>query len=87
VKTRIDINDVKRLLARRDEINRLELKDIAWMDGDKEIDIPLERLEQWRFVGLSNLCFVEFGMHEHGFEDADEVFYNSLGSKMFKENG
>jgi hypothetical protein len=73
VKIKIDVNEVLALRKRMDEINSIELKDIIWMDGEKEISIPPERIERWRFVGLNNTCFVEMGLHDNG-EEFDKEF-------------
>lgn len=56
--TRIDINEIKRLTDRLDEINRLPLTEIEWMDGDKPLEIAAGAIDEWRFVGLSNEAFI-----------------------------
>lgn len=55
---KIDINEIRKLEARRQEINALDFDSIVWMEGDKEIQISKEKREEWRYIGLSNWGFV-----------------------------
>lgn len=61
---KINIEEVLDAQSTRDQINRLDIKDIEWyLDGEKVI-IADETLEEWRFTGLSNTDFVNFCIPE-----------------------
>ncbi len=66
--TKVNANEILRIIDRLDEINVLELKDIQWVDdNDNAIAITPEQLEEWKFTGLANSFFVEaviFGKEE-----------------------
>jgi hypothetical protein len=57
---KINADEILRLKARMKEINDLKLEEIEWVnDKGDTIVIDKETLDHWRFVGLSNCCFVE----------------------------
>jgi hypothetical protein len=63
---RIDVEEIIKLQARRREINALDLKDITFYRDGKPVEIPDEAIEEWRFVGLSNIDFVGEVILEEG---------------------
>lgn len=61
---KINIEEVLDAQSIRNQINRLDIKEIEWyLDGEKVI-IADETLEEWRFTGLSNTEFVNFCIPE-----------------------
>ena len=66
---KIDINEVKALKSRLREINKLEFRDIVWVDGDKELEIPKQFSDDWEFTGLNNADFIYTGFYLEGFCD------------------
>lgn len=56
---KIDINEIRKLMVKRDQINAIPFNEIEWMDGDTPLDITPEIAERWRFIGLCNTSFVE----------------------------
>lgn len=61
---KINIEEILAAQERRSEINTTDIKDIQWYLEGKEIVIPSETLEDWRFTGLSNTDFVNFCIPE-----------------------
>ena len=57
--TRIDIEEIIALQARRREINALDLKDVKFFKDGKPVEVTPEQIEEWSFIGLSNIDFVE----------------------------
>ncbi len=61
MKIQVSVEEVIRLQERLCEINRPNLRDIEWVDDQGNvIPCPDEVVDRFRFVGLSNGCFVEF---------------------------
>lgn len=62
----VDINEILEMYRRRREINAVDLRDIQWMNGDKPVEIPADIIEHWRFIGMTNCCFIETGYYKNG---------------------
>jgi hypothetical protein len=62
--TRVDFEEVQRLLERRREINRLNFSDIEWFKDGQRIEVPANVQEEFRFTGLANTDFVEIDFAE-----------------------
>lgn len=61
---KINIEEILDAQSTRNQINRLDIKEIEWyLDGQK-VTISDETLEEWRFTGLSNTDFVNFCIPE-----------------------
>lgn len=61
---KLNIEDILDAQSTRNQINRLDIKEIEWyLDGEK-VNISDETLEEWRFTGLSNTDFVNFCIPE-----------------------
>lgn len=60
----IDIEEVQRLQARLIEINKLPFEEIVWYQNGRQIEISDEKLHDFKFIGLSNTCFVELGLYD-----------------------
>jgi len=61
---KINIEEILDAQSTRNQINRLDIKEIEWyLDGEK-VTISDETLEEWRFTGLSNTDFVNFCIPE-----------------------
>ena len=57
--TEIAIEEVQALIARVREINRIEFNEIEWTKDGKPMDIPENIREEFQFIGLSNVAFIE----------------------------
>lgn len=55
---KVNIEEVQALKARLLEINLTNLSDIEWFKDGKKLDIAPEVLEEWKFIGLSNVEFI-----------------------------
>lgn len=80
-KTKIDINEVLNLEKRKNEINALELDDIIWMDGDKEVEVLEGSRKYFKFIGLSNINFISMGLYN------DKEFAGELVELFGKNDG
>lgn len=61
---KLNIEDILAAQTRRNQINKMDIKDIEWyLDGEK-VTVSDETLEEWRFTGLSNTDFVNFCIQE-----------------------
>jgi len=59
--------DVERLLEIQEElalINNAALGDIAFYENGEVVDIPQDLIDDWKFVGLSNVCFITTGAYK-----------------------
>ena len=56
---RVDIERVRELLAEIAAINRVDLEAIEVYEHGEPVAISKEAIEDWRFVGLSNMTFLE----------------------------
>jgi len=61
---RIDVEEIRKIDKRRREINELNLHDIEWYENGVRLNYTKEQLDEWRFIGLSNVSFVEY-YHDH----------------------
>lgn len=58
-KINIDVDDMLKLKSDIREFNKLNLKDIEFIYNNKLININQKVLEEWKFIGLSNIDFME----------------------------
>lgn len=61
---KINIEEILDAQSTRNQINRLDIKEIEWYLGGEKVIISDETLEEWRFTGLSNTDFVNFCIPE-----------------------
>jgi hypothetical protein len=55
---KINVEEIIEQERRRREINRLELSEIEWFKDGVKLEVDPEDIEEWRFIGLSNVQFV-----------------------------
>lgn len=60
----IHVEEVIKLMERKREIDRIDLKDVRFFQNGKEINIPERIIEEFRFTGLPVSHFVDMGAHE-----------------------
>lgn len=48
---------LRELLAELDEMNNVSLQDIKWFKNGEQIYVTDEDIQEWRFIGLSNVQF------------------------------
>lgn len=58
-KIQISVEEVAALIQRRKEINIIPLENIEWTLNGVPIDIDPKEIEDFKFIGLSNVTFVE----------------------------
>lgn len=63
---KIDINELIQVETKRNGINAIPLNDIQWMNGDVELIVNPETLDEWKFIDLSNIDFVTMGIIDAG---------------------
>jgi hypothetical protein len=68
MKTKVSVEEVKKLVNRIHEINKLDLSDIIWTENGVEIDVPLSRSLEFQFCGLSNVDFITTDCYKIGTE-------------------
>ena len=56
---RMDIEEIQELIERMSAFNRLPLSEVEWHKGGVKLDVPANFIEDFKFTGLSNKCFVE----------------------------
>ena len=61
---KINIEEILDAQSTRNQINRLDIKEIEWYLNGEKVTISDETLEEWRFTGLSNTDFVNFCIPE-----------------------
>lgn len=54
---RIDIEELRAMRERRKEINNTPLEKIEYYFNGKKIDVPLYTIDEWKYIGLSNIDF------------------------------
>jgi hypothetical protein len=56
---RVDVEEIYGIKARRKQINSIPLKDIEFYQDGKRIEFDKSAMDEWRFVGMSNIDFIE----------------------------
>jgi len=56
---RVDIREVKKVLAFRRRINRADLMTMAFYDGPRRLLVSKQKREDFKFTGLSNIDFID----------------------------
>lgn len=56
----VNFNEVMRLIQVKNGINRIPLEEIEWVrDDGSKIEFDSRLTEEWKFMGMSNVHFVE----------------------------
>jgi hypothetical protein len=55
----VDIDELKRISAFIRDINLTPLEDIVWKKDGKVIEVDKEKIEEWKYAGLSNYYFAK----------------------------
>jgi len=58
----VSIEEVRRLRARIEEINSIPLDQIVWTLNDNVVMFSEEAIAEWKYVGLSNVYFIDHMM-------------------------
>ena len=56
---RVNVEEMEEIINRRKEVNAVPFNEIRWYKNGELMHIPKDKLEGWKYTGLSNLCFVE----------------------------
>lgn len=54
----IDIQEIKKIQARINEINAIPFDEIEWTDGSMAINVSPEVINYWKLTGLTNREFI-----------------------------
>lgn len=60
----VSIEEVRRLRARIEEINSIPLDQIVWTLNDNVVMFSEEAIAEWKYVGLSNVYFIEYSLNQ-----------------------
>ena len=63
---RVDIERIIELDEERKKINGLQISDIEFHKEGKRIHFEKRLLDDWRFIGMSNVDFITTGYFEEG---------------------
>ncbi len=64
---------MKQILREKEEINSIPFDQIVWFENGKEIEINPKALADWKFIGMSNVLFIEDDFHlSEGLEDVTD---------------
>jgi hypothetical protein len=56
----VNYDEVQRFLAFKSKVNGVDLADIEWVrDNGEKITVDRRLTEAWRFMGMTNISFVE----------------------------
>lgn len=58
---KVNVEEVEQWLRFRERVNDMPLDQIQWYRNGERIEIPTAAIEDWKFIGLSNVCFAEMG--------------------------
>lgn len=53
----VHLERLQELLAELNEMNNVSLQDIKWFKNGEQIYVTDEDIQEWRFIGLSNVQF------------------------------
>ncbi len=62
---RVDIELILGMESFRRYINRLDLEHVDFFEHDVKLEIPLETIRQFGFVGLNNMDFITSEYYKH----------------------
>lgn len=62
--TSVSIEEVRQLRARLNEINSIPLDQIVWTLNDNVVMFSEEAIAEWKYVGLSNVYFIEYSLNQ-----------------------
>jgi hypothetical protein len=72
MKTTIPIEVIREHLAFRERLNKHKLEDLIITENGQPIEITPECLEEWRFIGMTNLSFFEMEFWKQPLEWHDD---------------
>ena len=75
-KLHVNVEYLKWLLEETAKFNRAKLEEVVLYEDGKPLDIPAERINRFRFIGLSNICFVEIAIYKEELES--DPFFDNL---------
>jgi len=72
----VPIEYIEWLELERQKINKVDLANIDFVENGVKLDIPLKRIKRFKFVGLTNVCFILTGFYLEKAED--DPFWEKL---------
>jgi len=66
----VDLHEALKYFEWRRVINNAKLSNLRFFEGDKEIKVNPETIDEWEFTGLTNLDFIN-----GGFYDMDSIYH------------
>lgn len=74
---RVDVEEVIDILNRRKKINSLDLASIDFYRNGVKVEVDQEKVKDWDFIGLTNVCFVELEIIQEPHSDHEAGHSNS----------
>lgn len=71
----VSVEYIEWLEAERRKINSVDLTNIDFHQNGEKLDIPEKVVKRFKFVGLSNFCFITSGFYA---EEHDDDFWKGL---------
>lgn len=59
---KVNIKDLKRVLAYLALLESVPLEEIEWIDGNSKIEVDKKEIEKFKFTGLNNKDFAIFNI-------------------------
>lgn len=56
---KVNIEDIKKHFAFAKKVNAIDVNDLEIYENGERVEISEELLEEWEYVGLTTLCFIE----------------------------
>ena len=64
----VDVEELQRLQARLTEINSVPIEKIEWRRGGQKIVVSEHAVSSWKYIGLSNVYFLDVVEHPENFQ-------------------
>jgi hypothetical protein len=66
---RINVEDVREVAEKVRQINSVPFFEIEWFENGEPVIVPPDRLEDWDFIGLSNMDFIVTDFYKEGYSE------------------
>jgi len=66
---KIDVEEVRQLQKRIDQINRAKITDINFYENGVKLEIPENVYHEWSYIGLNNMDFINLNFYKRKYND------------------
>jgi hypothetical protein len=80
IRNRVDIEHIRYLKEELRKINALDFESIDFYENGKKTYIPPDIRDHWRFIGMTNACFIDTDFYKTGWSYV--YHYDDLGNKI-----